>query len=228
MDDEMCSVTGLSHTQTHTYTSSQRSTCASGGPASSLINNKWLWPSTSTSFLYRPPVRNNDSDRQVIQQSDTPRMKPYCAPGFWGVSLNRLTWLNTNLTHTRSHFLDRMCLCLTIRFLDCGVTACDVFVYQRRFATFQTSQNTLREGGRKCSTHKLIQVQPACTFTAPCIKYNSQTKLKCIRHRLSVPPSDKLWFLLGSLDCLLFNLYFPPVDCFVIHIQKCAAVSRWR
>lgn len=173
----------------------------------------------------------------IINDSDHPPALPFCTvhlsgtvtvtdrlfsrvtPRGWSHITHQVSEVrDTKLTHTRSHFLDRMCLCLTIRFLDCGVTACDVFVYQRRFATFQTSQNTLREGGGKCSTHKLIQVQNACTFTAPCSKYNSQTKLKRIRHRLSVPPSDKLWFLLGSLHCLLFNLYFPPVDCFVIHI----------
>ena len=50
----------------HTHT--QISTCASGGPASSRISNKWLCPSTSTSFLYLPPDKDNDNDRQVTQQ----------------------------------------------------------------------------------------------------------------------------------------------------------------
>lgn len=39
-------------------------TCALGGPDSSRISNNWLCPSTSTSFLYRPPYR--EKKRRII------------------------------------------------------------------------------------------------------------------------------------------------------------------
>ena len=62
--EQVCILTTVTHTHTHT----QIRTCASGGPASSRISNKWLCPSTSTSFLYLPPDKDSDNDRQVTQQ----------------------------------------------------------------------------------------------------------------------------------------------------------------
>lgn len=39
-------------------------TCASGGPPSSLMSSRWLWPSTTISFLKRPPAENSGSSSQ--------------------------------------------------------------------------------------------------------------------------------------------------------------------
>ncbi len=52
----------------------------------------------------------------------------------------------------------KMFTCLTIRLLKCNITACDVFVHQRWLAAFQTSQNALREEGRKYNAY---QIQPS-------------------------------------------------------------------
>lgn len=59
----------------------------------------------------------------------------------------------------------------TVRLLDCRITACDVFVHQRRLAAFLASQNALREEGGKYFTTKLIQGQQSCTFSVQCVKY---------------------------------------------------------
>lgn len=61
----------------YTHRPTQISTWASGGPASSRISSKWLCPSTSTSFLYLPPDKDNESDGHIIQQHDKWILKHY-------------------------------------------------------------------------------------------------------------------------------------------------------
>lgn len=53
-------------------------TWGSGGPPSSLMSSRWLWPSTTISFLKRPPAGSNNRRQRCRNSGTHAPLLSYC------------------------------------------------------------------------------------------------------------------------------------------------------